>query len=828
MSSKFTAIASLIVIFALAIAVIIFYKSLESDETVEFDTEQIASEHKVIHSSIAPRLIFPRRNTIIGDTFETFPFILQPAKSDTKITIYYGDNEMEVLLQDEFHRIDVPVKKGVNTFVVVYENKSGDYISMAIPTVEMLPAADVRAMLASIKMEAEGQPLLNLGYYFDITGLDFIHFDEEPPFIFLTPVILACATDVDVHRPLNQNDNQPLIAEGQDFSHGAYTLRNDDGDWTVGASANIQQDALPVATLATDIDRTNNANENDLVKVDVHNLLGHQRIYVFAFPVQVEADRNLNTPVRAANGNQATNQQLAYWQDAAKARPAANLPLLVPKGTTSFWLEGLLGGRYRIVTGYVPPGINPGQVSYNVQNGLTRPLLGCMRQATVTVPVIDIFQDGTQSPNRLTAFDVMWGGRPYFMAKLWPPGGKYQWGADYKLGTTSHTIPGIPIDGTYASMKRDTIENEPSAGATIDGYANVKMQGTAGNGNKAEIVGGFQVINDNNDTTPNDAVPQANGSARDRYPDRISLAYEVDKEKLVRPEHLQVIIPQLSGPPAAQSVMGNTLSVSSQVQYTIQDAYRRTIRAGSVKEYLDFYGAGLKAWEALGIISTSPPPPCSPIPVRQRGVAPPDLTEGPRRNDLLTLNNVHPNNNSITFGRRNRPGTAQRSQAHVRADRMTAGTFTDTLRFVTRTNRNKRYLDWQHWTGNDTNAEVTRVRTEAQQRMNNYNAAGSNVTALAPLSAADAARTTRHQVLNICQDVILQIRLGDVNQNNRTDDHLDLNVLETNNIIIYSPYFFENFNPTNSHMRPFSFHLQFTPGNITSRLVGINHLRIPP
>ena len=254
-------------------------------------------------------------------------------------------------------------------------------------------------MLASIKMEAEGQPLLNLGYFFDISGLDFLRFDDEPPFIFLTPAILACATDVDVHRPLSQNNNQPIIAEGQDFSHGAYTLRNDDGDWVVGASANIQQDAMPVSSLATGI-----------------------------------------------------------------------------------------------VIGYVPPGTNPNQVRYDVQNGLTRPLLGCMRQATVTVPVIDIFQDGAQSPNRLTAFDVT--------------------------------------------------------------------------------------------------------------------------------------------------------------------------------EYLDFYGAGLKAWEALGIISTSPPPPCSPIPIRQRGVAPPDLTEGPRRNDLLTLNNVHPRNNPIAFGTRNRPGTAQRS----RVQRYRAGT----------------------------------------------------------------------------------------------------------------------------------------------------------
>ena len=820
MNSKFTAITSLIVIFALAIAFIIFYKYKESDEIVELDIEQTISEHKAIPSSNAPRLIFPRRNTIIGNMFETFPLILQPAEGVTKVIVYANDSKMETILQDKYHRIDVPVSEGKNEFSVVYENQSGDYVALATPYVEMLPAAEVKAILASTRMEPEGQPLLKQGYFFDFTGLEFVHFEDEPPFIFLTPAILACATDVDVHRPISQNDNEPLVAEGLDFSHGAYTLRNDDGDWAVGGSANIQQDALPVTTLLTDIDKTSNANENDLIKVDVHNLLGHQRIYVFAFPIEVEANRNLQTPVRPTNGNQATNLQLAYWQDANKARPAANLPFLVPKGSTSFWLESLLGGRYRLVIGFVPPGINPNQVRYDRRTGLTQPLLRCMRQATVTVPVIDIFQDGTQSPDRLTAFDVMWGGRPYFKAELWPPGGEYRWGAQYKLGKTPHNIPGRPVDGTYASMKRDTVEKEPSAGATKAGHTNVKMQGSAGSGNKARIVGGVQVHNDTNDPAPGDNIPQARGSARDRYPDRISLAYKVENETLVRPDHLQVIVPQLSGRPAAQSVMGNTTSVSSQIQYTIQDAYTRTILAGRVQEYLDFYGAGLKAWEALGIISATPPPACLPIPVRRGGGAQPDLTEGPRRNDLLTLNNVHPRNKPITFGTRNRPGTAQRSQAHVRANRMTAGTFTDTLRFITRSNRNQRFFDWQHWTGNSTTANVTTVRDEARQRMNDYNAAGSNVSALAPLRAADAAKTTRHQVLNICQDVILQIRVGDV--------RYDVNVLEANNIIVFSPYFFENFNPTSAHMVPYNFHLQFAPGTITSRLIDINHLRIPP
>ena len=827
MNSKLTAITSLIVIFGLAIAFIIFYKSREPEETTEFDAEQLVSEHIIIPSTHAPRLIFPRRNTIIGDSFKTFPLILHPAEDGSNVVVYYNKGTMEATIKDQYHRIDVPVGEGNNKITVVYENKAGDYVALATTSIKMLPAGEVKAMLASTKMEMEGQPLQNLGYFFDMTGLDFLYFDDEPPFIFLTPAILACATDVDVHRPLSQNDNQPLIAEGQDFLHGAYTLRNDDGDWVVGASANIQQDALPVSSLLTDIDKTNNANENDLVKVDVHNLLGHQRIYVFAFPIQVEADRNLQTPVQPANNNQATNLQLAYWQDAQKAGPAANLPLLVPQGTTSFWLEGLLGGRYRLVIGHVPPGIDPGQVRYDAQNSITIPMLGCMRQATVTVAVIDIYQEGTQSPNRLTAFDVMWGGRPYFKAELWPPGGNYSWGVDYKLGTASHKIPGVPIDGIYAEMKRDTVENEPKAGATMAGY-DIQMEGAAGGGNKAQIVGGFHVINDTNDRTPRNGIPQADGSARDRYPDRISLQYTVEKEKLIRPEHLQVIIPQLSARPSAQSVMGNNRSVSSQVQYTIQDAYSRTIRAGSVREYLDFYGAGLRAWEALGILSSSSQPTCLPIPRRPRTGARPNLTEGPRRNDVLTLNNVHPRNNSITFVNRRRPGTAQRSQAHVQANRMTAGTFTDSLRFFARNNLNERYRDWQHWTGNNTNPQVQQTRNEARQRMRAYNAAGSNATALSRLRNADAARTTQHQVLNICQDVILQIRLGDVNQNQVTDDHIDLDVLQMNNIIIYSPYFFENFNPTPRHMAPYSFHLQFTPGTITSRIIGINHLRIPP
>ena len=78
MKSKFSAITSLIVIFGLAFAFIIFYTSREPEEITEFDPEQLVSEHIIIASTQAPRLIFPRRNTIISDSFETFPLILQP------------------------------------------------------------------------------------------------------------------------------------------------------------------------------------------------------------------------------------------------------------------------------------------------------------------------------------------------------------------------------------------------------------------------------------------------------------------------------------------------------------------------------------------------------------------------------------------------------------------------------------------------------------------------------------------------------------------------------------------------------------------------------
>jgi hypothetical protein len=582
------------------------------------------------------------------------------------------------------------------------------------------------------------------------------------------------------------------VPEAQDLTRGAYTLRNDDGDGAVGAT--VRRDELPVAEVETDITRQDNANENDLVRVDVQNLLGLPRVHLFAFALEAEADRALGTPVNPVDGGrQATAQELSFWSNATKAAPAPALPRPVPQGVTTFWLEGLLGGRYRLVVGVLPGDVEPAQVRYDRKAMTTVPALGCIRQATVTVVVVDIVQEGSRAgTRRTTAFDVLWGGRPYFRAEVWPPGGQFEWAAPYKLGRgPDRQVLGQAVSGEVAFMERDDTEGEP-AGQNEDRARGrgrqVRARGTAGSGNKAEIEGGIVV-----DTPRDGQRPTVNRDTGDRYPHRISVAYTVEGERLVRPEHLEVVLPQLEAAPAAALVAGTRRDVSSAVPYAIVDAFSRRITAATVREYLDFYGAGLKAWEALEMDANT--------------------REGGRRNDTVRLTNVGRNLPPLPIT------TAQRSQARVLANRMTQGSFTDTLTFRTRPGVNDRLADWRAWTRRGTPQAVQQARDEATRRADEYRRAGNDPARLQPLQAADAARTGAFPVFNIRQDVILQIRSGAV--------RYDVNVLQGNRLILIAPYFFENFADAGRD-EPFRFRLQLMPGTVVSALVDANHLRTPP
>ena len=628
----------------------------------------------------------------------------------------------------------------------------------------------------------------------------------------------VCPLDVNVHKPISVAPDEPVVAQDEELTKGAITLRNDDSDRRLGE---LRRTELPVVSLPTDVESDeNNPNENDLVRVDAINQPGLPNVYLFAFPIDAEANRNLGTRVEPGDGRQANQArkppELGYFTTATKGGAAPGLPRLIPQGTTTFWVEAKLGGRYRFVIQDLQAGDVPAKVRYNRKTNKTDAKATCEDQATVTAAVVDIYQE--RDSKRLTAFDVYWGGRPHFKAEVWPGGNTYTWGERYRLAAAERPMPGTAVDGMVASMDKDDEDAPGDGNAKVDGPIAVRTGQAGGAGAaKGKIEnGGFQM-----DTPPGTApgdVPAVNRNRGDRYRDRVSLKYQVNGEPLVRAEYLEVILPEVAAPAAAQ-VTGSPTGVASQVRYTIVDAFGRPIKARSIPDYLHLYGAGLKAWEAL-----------------MQGRDTPNLIERGRKNDFLQLVNVGVDAQGrplepLTFG------TAQRSQAQMHENRMTRAEFTDTLALDLLGNEDEgrpgyddnhqKYL-WMAWTGvlrrtpdDGYDSDATRRaeqerRDEAQDRLRDQQRGRDT-------AAADAGRIRRQAVLSIPQDVVLQLRVG-------TQRH-DLMVLERNMIALYPPYFFKNFQGYNPRAprRPsnnvFYYHIDFQPGRVTSRLVISGHQR---
>ena len=624
---------------------------------------------------------------------------------------------------------------------------------------------------------------------------------------------IACAVDVNVHRPISVDPEQTVIPEVKELERGATTLRNDDSDWPLGREGGTGR--LPVITLPTDIERRNNPNENDLVKVVGLNPNNLPRVYLFAFPTQAEANRALGTQVQAVNtGRHANAQELGYFSAETKAAQVAALPRVVTAEGLTFWLEGMLGGKYRMVIGKLVDGINPGDVRYDPKTDSAYaskdrarvPAFVCEDQATVTVAVVDIYQE--RRSKRLTGFDVYWSGRPHFRAEVWPAGLKYSWGEKYRLGRDLRDMPGTAVHNEkVATMVRDAEDVRGDNNASLDGPTVMKT-GSAGRGGaaKAQFEGGFQIhsLNEN-------GVPTVNRDAGNRYPDRVSLEYEVNEEKLVRAEYLEVILPKVR-PPAASMTMGSVTRVASSVQYSIVDMFDRPITAANISDYVGLYGAGLKAWEAL------------------EGQAGRVVEQG-LHNDELVLTNTGVDNRGNA-----RPpvplGTAQRGQTTVREDRMTAGTFQDTLVFTAPTDADAREALWRASTGRATQQDLDRAVAEARarddalngrpdpnKRYRNAQERQDDIDARRnAVPDADQARITRSNILSIPQDVILQLRVG--------SDRKDLMVFQGNRLTVYAPYFFNQNKYLGDKDSPvFRFHLRFEPGSETSRIVPVNHRR---
>lgn len=615
----------------------------------------------------------------------------------------------------------------------------------------------------------------------------------------------ACGLRLDIHRPISQDDAEPIV--DNKLGHGAYTLRNDDADYVIGAAPLT----LPIVTVPTDLEQRANANENDLVRVDAINP-GLTDVYLFAFKLKTEADLEIDTPMREANGKQvvpdpklAADKQppleLLAFNDAHKTTPEAGFPMAIPVGTKTIWIEGVRGGRYRFVLAQVDPGRDRTAVTYNKAVEETTPPFNCRDRAALTVVVVDLFQspaDGQRGKERIrkTAFDVYWGGKPYFQAQVWPGGGTYTWARPYKQGTAVRTVPGAAITGPVAFMTKTADDPPKLADLKHDPKTVSASAGVRGNdGGKELFDGGIEAIH----PAPGRVPAEYDDDPAHRYPRRISVQYVVEQETLVRAEPLALLLPHVVvTDPAGQTTWtgeraDGVLRVRSRVTYSIRDSFDRPILAPTRDAYLRFYGAGMRAWEALG--------------------ADPDATrhvhEGTPATDVLRKDGL-PKGVTMSFG------TAQRSQAGIELDRMTEATFHDRLEMTLGFDVNLQQEMWQHISGKTKREELERARQDARDREVEYRRADD--AGKARIRAADAGKVATYPIFSIPQDVILQLRVGAA--------RYDVRALTQNRLEVFAPYYSASFRPGEGAEPLFNMHLRWTPGaDTTPRLVLPDHMR---
>ncbi|MEN9316616.1 MAG: hypothetical protein RIS35_3009, partial [Pseudomonadota bacterium] len=629
-----------------------------------------------------------------------------------------------------------------------------------------------------------------------------------------------CQLDLAVHRPISQDPSQTRVPKERQLRHGAFTLRNDDADAPVGALSAGHR--LPVTLLPrTDLDIQSNPLENDLVRVRAANPGGLKNVYLFAFTLAAEANRRRNSPVSrtARPAPQANGSQLVTWTDAAKSAEGPVFAMPVDEKGQDFWVEGRLGGRYVLALGVVPEGADPRGFRYRVEGSrlagpaipaaADKPVveLGCLEQASLTVVVVDIFQQagGTVREN---AFDVYWSGIPHFRAAVWPGGGRYAWAADYRQGAESKPVPGRAYEGlaggsppgpapaSDAGIRPDAL----ATGGSIAGLSVVPagtVGGRADAADKMPVTGGLAVHEPPLETIPasewfaREVSPEINRNAADLYPHRISLAYTLfggtaDEETLVRAEPLEVILPQLMAIPAAQPQVferppRKRFGVQSTVRYTISDAFGRRIFAPDVSEYLLLYGAALVAWEALR----------------------PEEGHARETGDAIEVVNLPPA--AKPFGIE----TAQRSQALLFRNRMTEGRFQDTLRISVDGSDDDIQSYWKHWTGKTAREQLDAFRRATVDRSGQYRAAGGNAVEEARLRAQDWQAARANLLFGIRQDVVLQLRTLRALR--------DVRVLRGNALRVYFPYIPPGMGDPVHDPDPglYGFWLSFTPGTET-------------
>src|SRR5208337_3703306 len=393
---------------------------------------------------------------------------------------------------------------------------------------------------------------------------------------------------VHIYRPFNQD---PAESEIPGPNARAYTLRNDGADWVIGNQ--VRTDTLPVADVDTDLDHDNIDGETGLVRIRVDNRNGSDGEYLFAFTD--EAEDKLNGTIKPyKNSRRTTPNELQTWIDGRKSGRVSDFPVPIPAAGRQFYVEGRLGGTYRLVAGFLPQGMSADAVT-------TADDLQCSQSVTLKVAIVDIFQESTKKGSvvRERAFDLYWGGHPYFKARIWPVGGQYHWGVPYRRrGGAAVTLAGDGIDGPAASIVRDDEDaRNGDAPPEVRGKA-VTRTGSVANATAsvAVIQGGIAV---DHPEANGDQVSQVDNNPADRYPRRVTLAYTIDGVTMLRNEPVEVIAPQIQGPTLAKQqplpvpaiFKGDEKGTdTSRLEYRITDGFGRSITAPSVEEYVELYG----------------------------------------------------------------------------------------------------------------------------------------------------------------------------------------------------------------------------------------------
>jgi len=415
---------------------------------------------------------------------------------------------------------------------------------------------------------------------------------DEDPIIFGEDIDDACPIDVDIHLPAAQNPAQPLVVEGLDATQGSWTLRNDDMDPATdeiiasrlqNPTDLLRAEGRPDLAVAGAV-----AGENDLVAVDLHNptVLGNVFLNVYAMAAQ-----NGASTIATHSDKQPANRiarRLAVWRASDRA-VAVDLPVRVAgPGPERIWVEGLGAGRYRLVLMYIPNGtaaqaglvkaseggsphgqVTAGTVTLTPPAGVA---ITCHRNVRLTVAVADIEQRG----RRQHLFDVLWGGRPVFDARLWPGGGAWRWGQS--AGLNGAWLQGVVHGANVA----------PNGQAPAGHAAIREAQGAL----EPVVEGVGQLI-----------------AGSGRYEHRLRLEYQVEGVTLTREEPLTLMVPHhITFTPLGDLAAGVTAphwgtaySFTLAARYQIFDQHDRLLVGPGPAAYRRQYGASLRAYEALGM-----------------------------------------------------------------------------------------------------------------------------------------------------------------------------------------------------------------------------------